>query len=228
MERLIISIGISALLFVAFAAAMIASGKFEIINKGKPLPNNLKGHVLAMELVRSTAEVRDVVGDTGSDNRYLMRTVVRIDFLFIGAYMLLFLLLSVLLATRGFRGAFALAVLAGLCGVAATVFDVVENLKILNVLALPIDGTTDSMALGIRRAALYKWGLSFAAIAILSTAFFSRGGWFNILLALLFVLASAVGFVGLHYHSAISIAVLSLAIGASLIGCVFTLHPKAY
>jgi hypothetical protein len=99
-----------------------------------------------------------------------MRMKTYIDYGFIGSYMLLAIALALLLARRGgWRKAVAIA--GGVCGVAAGVFDVIENRAILKVLDVRLAGTTLDMLNAIRGPSIAKWILAGIAVPLLSLPF---------------------------------------------------------
>jgi hypothetical protein len=103
-----------------------------------------------------------------------MGSQIRMDFLFIVAYWLEFLLVSVLLWHRNFPLAKVLAVIAGTCATLAAVADVRENLAILEVLSARAVQDNDPMVQAVRISALAKWTMLFVAMIPLAFAFIGR------------------------------------------------------
>jgi hypothetical protein len=94
------------------------------------LPRGFTSPVLAMEMARSMKEAKMIVGEPGHSDRSEMRAQQYMDFVFIAAYWLEFLLISILLTRRRFPFAKGLGVFAGLCATLAALLDVRENLAI--------------------------------------------------------------------------------------------------
>lgn len=182
---LIRAIGVISLLFVAIGVWMeiVDRGFTPVTGEPATLPGNFKRRFGAMEFVRSRNDIEKVIGELGDpirqQDRDTMGYKLGLDFLFVAAYTLLFIALGVLLAVRPSAWAFWVGIIAAGCGTAAAVADVVENIRILRVLDLPLAQTVDEMAQGIRQAAMVKWFLSFLTIAMLSSAFFLPGRWIS-------------------------------------------------
>jgi hypothetical protein len=179
---LIRAIGVISILFIVTAVLM------EIVDRGfTPVSGTLLGkfkkRFIAMEFVRSRDEIKAVVGELGDpihqQDRDTMRCKLRLDFLFIATYGLLFIAVGILLTQRPPSWAFWLGIIAAGCGTAAAVSDVVENIRTLHVLDLPLARTGDEMAQAIRQAAMVKWTLSFLTIGMLSATFFLQGRWIS-------------------------------------------------
>jgi hypothetical protein len=123
---------------------------------------------IEMQTVTDVEDLRLTLGDTPSQDRETMRLKVKIDFAFIAAYGTLLVALG-LIAARAGGWRRAVGVAAALSAVAACVFDVLENLAILNVLDVPIAATTDTMLAAIRRPSATKWSLAaLCAVLLLS------------------------------------------------------------
>jgi hypothetical protein len=152
-----------------------------------PLPGGFRSPVLAAEFVRSAADIAAI----RAGYRDVVLPSLTIDYVFIGGYAALFLLLAALLARRSGR-AFALAAAAaGLCAVVAAGADVVENLRIHAALT-----TGQGSAQEIFIAAVAKWGLVFAALALLAPLFLRRRDWIAAL-GVFWIVVAALGFVAL-------------------------------
>ena len=133
-------------------------------------PQTFSDPVIALELVRDLEEVRLILSDVPSQDRETMRIKTYIDYGFIASYSGLSIALALLLARRrGWR--MAAAIIGGICGVAAGLFDVFENRAILEILDVPLRNTTPSMLNAIRGASLAKWTLAGVAICALLLPF---------------------------------------------------------
>jgi len=120
---------------------------------------------LEVQTVTDVEDLRLTLGEAPSQDRETMRLKVKIDFAFIAGYTTLLIALGVLAARAGGWRRIA-GVAAALCAVAAGVFDVLENLAILDVLDVPIAKTTDTMLAAIREPSRTKWSLA-AVCAVL-------------------------------------------------------------
>lgn len=133
-------------------------------------PQTFSDPVLALQLVRDVEEVRLILSDAPSQDRETMRIKTYIDYGLIASYGGLCVSLGLLAARRrGWRMAAGIA--GGICGVAAGVFDMLENRMILALLDVPLRDTTESMLNAIRGASLAKWMLAGAALAAFASAF---------------------------------------------------------
>jgi hypothetical protein len=96
-----------------------------------------------------------------------MRVKQYADFGLIASYSGLALALGFLAVRKGgWRQVTGIA--GGICGVAAGVFDVLENRAILNILDVPLRATTPAMLQAIRGPSIAKWMLLGVTILLLS------------------------------------------------------------
>ncbi len=95
-----------------------------------------------------------------------MRIKVKIDFAFIISYVALLVSFGMLLARRGSWRRVA-GVAAAIFALAVGVFDVLENLAILDILDIPIASTTETMMAAIRQPSRTKWLMLAACAACL-------------------------------------------------------------
>ncbi|MEO5925737.1 MAG: hypothetical protein ABIR70_18105 [Bryobacteraceae bacterium] len=120
---------------------------------------------LEVQTVTDAEDLRLTLGDAPSQDRETMRIKVKIDFAFILAYVAFLVSLGVLAAQKGgWRRAAGVAV--ALCALAIGVFDVLENLAILDILDVRIADTTSTLLDAIRTPARIKWSLA-AVCAVL-------------------------------------------------------------
>jgi len=160
--------------FALIAATLTLS--FLVLLAGPPYfstasqPQTVSDPVLALELVRDIEEVRLILSDVPSQDRETMRIKTYIDYGFIASYSGLSIALALLLARRrGWR--VAAAIIGGVCGVAAGVFDVFENRAILRILDVALRDTTPTMLNAIRGPSLAKWMLAAVAVVVLAASF---------------------------------------------------------
>ncbi|HEX6040459.1 hypothetical protein [Longimicrobium sp.] len=174
---LIRSTGIVAGILLVFAVCMIGY----TIRNPQPVPRDMKPvrmPVLAMEFVRSEADLHRIIGeprDTDPEVRRLrewLKTNIRIDYGFIALYWLLFVLIAGVLAQREGRWMPWLGAAAGLAITGAAIADVMENVRMTRVI-----DTVQLAGNDVASAGFAKWVLSFVAIGLLAFAFVGRHGW---------------------------------------------------
>lgn len=210
-RRLARIIGILALLALSVAVWMgVGARSFSCVQQ-PCLPNGFRGHVAALEFARTVPEVEAIVGDKGSPNRDVMRRQLNRDFIFIILYLVLYLLLAVALF-RATSFAPLLTVITVVAAFCTAGFDVLENVRALRVLDLPLASLDGPQVAGILDASLIKWTFSFVTIALLSLAFRHGDGLSKLLRGLL-LLTAVMGLVGLVYHPLILFSMLPLLIG---------------
>jgi hypothetical protein len=111
---------------------------------------------LEVESVTGTEDLRLTLGDAPSQDRETMRLKTEIDFAFIAAYVTLLVSMGLLLAREGGWKRVA-GVTAAILALAAGVFDVLENLAILDILDVRVASTTETMMAAIRQPSRTKW-----------------------------------------------------------------------
>lgn len=128
---------------------------------------------LEVQTVRDIEDLRLTLGEAPSQDRETMRIKVKIDFAFIASYVALLVSLGVLVARHaGWRRAAGVAL--AICALAAGVFDVLENLAILDILDVRIASTTETMLAAIRRPSTVKWNLVAVCVIILLSHYVLR------------------------------------------------------
>jgi hypothetical protein len=130
--------------------------------------------ILEVETIRDAEDLRLTLGDAPSQDRETMRIKTYIDFAFVVSYAAFFVALGTLLARNGgwWRAA---GVLAAITGLAAGVFDVLENLAILDILDVRIAAVTPELLEAVRRPSAIKWSLvAVSAVTLLLSLIFKR------------------------------------------------------
>lgn len=157
---------------------------------------------LALEMAESAEDVAQAVGETGDPRRLRAAKSLEGDALFVAAYGLLFVALGMALAVRrGAGGGFALLGLTlALTGAGAAACDGLENVRLAGVLAVPLAELEPAAILAVRAAAELKWGLVFAALALLAPVFAAGRARLGNLLAALLGATSGLGFLGLALY----------------------------
>jgi len=154
------AVGIVAVANLAFIALLLGRPHFS--NASRPV-RGISNPVLAMEVARNVSEVDAILSDSPSPDREVMRIKQYADFGFIGAYAALYVLMSLLLIREGR----IIAISAAVLGVAAAIFDVIENLGILRIVNIDLSHTTQIMIDTIRYPSLIKWALVSLALGLL-------------------------------------------------------------
>jgi len=160
---------------LALLLAMLTAASF-ILLLGRPSftnasrPPRFGDPMLALQCARDVQDVDWILGDAPSPDREVMRVKQYADFGFIACYTGLFLALATLaIGKGGWRQVIGIA--AGICGLAAGVFDVFENRAILNMLDVQLRATTPAMIQAIRGPSTAKWILAGVTVVLLSAAF---------------------------------------------------------
>lgn len=161
MSRLVILL---AMLTVAAFILLMAPPSFT--NASKP---RFGDPMLAIQFARDVQDIDWILGDAPSPDREVMRIKQYIDFGFITCYSALALVLSLQAARRGGWRLVA-GIAGGICGVAAGVFDVLENRAILNLLDVPLRATTPAMIQAIRGPSTAKWILAGVTVVLLAAS----------------------------------------------------------
>ena len=149
------------------ASAGLILGRPSFTNASRP--PRFGNAVLALPFVRSVEEIDWTLGDSPSPDREVMRIKQYELLALIACYTALFAALSVLAIRKGgWRQVAGIA--AGICGVAAGVFNVLEVHAILNLLGVPLRATTSAMIQAMRGPAAATWILAGVTVALLSVS----------------------------------------------------------
>ena len=154
------------LAMLTVAAFILLMGQPSFTNASKP---RFGDPMLALQFARDVQDIDWILGDAPSPDREVMRIKQYIDFGFITCYSALELALSLLAARRGGWRLVA-GIAGGICGVAAGVFDVLENRAILNLLDVPLRATTPAMIQAIRGPSTAKWILAGVTVVLLAAS----------------------------------------------------------
>jgi len=154
------------LAMLTVAAFILLMGQPSFTNASKP---RFGDPMLALQFARDVQDVDWILGDAPSPDREVMRVKQFVDFGFIACYTGLFLALAALAIRKGGWKQVA-GIAAGICGVAAGVFDVLENRAILNILDVPLRATTPAMIQAIRGPSTAKWILAGVTVVLLAVS----------------------------------------------------------
>jgi hypothetical protein len=208
-------------LLVVVASIWVTRGEPNVSLPGFPRAG------LAFQLVGERQKIVNMLGELGSTTRTDFANTLHKDFVFIVIYGSFFLSLSLIASQANFSAAKWLGVVAVLCVLAAASADLVENYRMLGVLASRKDEITQDMAAGIRQASLFKWGLLFAAFGVLAVIFLLRMNLLTILGGLL-ALSAMSGFIGLRHPRLIGLAlILMTAAILTMSGLFFFMSAKS-
>jgi hypothetical protein len=189
---------------------VLLHGKPEFSNASIP-PSGIPDQQVALQMARDVSDVDDILGDAPSPDREAMRFKQYLDFAFIAAYASLYIALAMM-----FRN--SLALVGAICGVAAAVFDIFENLAILQIVNTPLSATTQDMVDAIHRPSMAKWTLTFVATAIFAVIFLRNTNAGMRFIGICYAIAAALGFYGLFDHGFLIWA--GIPLGAGLIGLI--------
>lgn len=129
------------------------------------VPQRWSDPQLEVQTVQDIEDLRLTLGDAPSQDRETMRIKLRVDYAFIASYVLLLISLGTIGArVGGWRRITGVA--AAIAGLAAGVFDVLENLATLDILDVKIAATTEQMLAAIRQPAEIKWSLVALSVAL--------------------------------------------------------------
>jgi hypothetical protein len=167
-------LGIAALSLVALVLALLV--------KGRPA---VKQPLLQIELAQSCRQVEEIVAKAGKG---LIRGSLWSDFGIILIYGSALVLAGLLVAHRGTPGWIVLGIACAVCGVAAGLVDVRENLLTFSLL----DACSSERLAALRVVTHWKWSLVAVSFLLASVLFFSSGSWRPVVGGL-FVLAGVLG-----------------------------------
>jgi hypothetical protein len=186
--------------------------------KRTDLPPGFTRQGLAFQFAETAAAVRKVFGEKGEYREGLIKGLY-IDFGYIGCYVLLLGGLGLAISRANVSWGRLLGWASIVSVLLAAVFDLLENTRMFNVLALQANDITDSMAISVRQAALLKWGAFFLTLALIGCALVLRVRLISVIGAF-FLLSGLIGFVGIvnqrflpYSFIALIPAILGVALG---------------
>lgn len=190
--------GVLALL----AAPFLLLSLYQSLASGssRELPNGFRNPTIALELARTPADVQAIVGDERL--RHHMRDGVDFDFLVIAFYGVFYLALALALVERPWAPGVWLGAVAAVCIASGALFDVLENLRLYQVLALA-DGSPElpDRLHDLTSATFWKWHQLFLGILLLSVNFFTRAHRWHAIVGALFLATGAIGIYGTAHRT---------------------------
>ena len=156
------------LAMLTVAAFILLMGPPYFTNASKP--PRFGDPTLALQFARDVQDIDWILGDAPSPDREVMRVKQYADFGFIACYTGLFLALAALAIRKG-GWRLVTGIAAGICGVAAGVFDLLEDRAILHILDVPLRATTPTLIQAIRGPSTAKWILAGVTVVLLAASF---------------------------------------------------------
>ena len=154
------------LALLTIAEFILLLGQPYFTNASKP---RFGDPMIGIQFARDVQDVDWILGDAPSPDREVMRVKQYVDFGFIACYTGLSLALAALVIRKGgWRQVTGIA--AGICGLAAGVFDVLENRAILSILDVPLRATTPALIQAIRGPSTAKWILAGVTVVLLASS----------------------------------------------------------
>jgi patatin-related protein len=173
--------------------AVFVMALLDALSSSNNLPAGFRLRVIALELAQNVEQLKQVVASYGSEVQ-IQAGLALDSWLFIPLYLLLFVALAFLLARSDTPRGKWLGVLLAACAVGAALADLLENAFIGAAVA-----TSDpQMVASMHVAALTKWWLFVALMALLALVFFARRKRAGFLSAL-YLLIAAIGALGLAF-----------------------------
>jgi hypothetical protein len=195
------------------------------------LPAGYTNPVLALELVTSGADIRQIVeAESGKAAKFIRKSTSK-DFGFIIVYAVFFVALSLLLSQISLGRAAFIAWFAAGSAILAAILDFAEDWGMLKALG---GEHSDSLADSIRYASLAKWSLLFFFSLLVGLFFSGRWNLFTIPAAF-FLLAALLGLSGVilnffrpKYYWTFIIAPLSMGVAVMFLAIAFTFWPARF
>ena len=193
------------------------------------LPDGYRNPVLALELVKNGADIRQILA--AENVRQFIRRNTYKDFGFIFVYALFFIALSLLLSRMNFSWARYAGWFAAGCTALAAIMDLVEDWGMLRAVK---GEASDPLADSIRFPSLAKWSFLFVFSLLVGLLLIERRDLF-VIPAVFFLLATLLGLIGTlsnlfrpRYYWTFPVALASLGIGIVFIAFTFTLWPGKF
>lgn len=238
MEQLVRGYGWIVLVLASLMIIFIVIPRVARRKASPRLPGGFAAPGLALELARRPGDVEDILnstvtGEMSAEDRNQARDAMREtlrkaqigDFFFITVYTTLLLGLSALLIRQAAIGELPLLVIwlgiaAAFCAIATALFDVVENIHILQVLNPSIQPLMPYMVNNVLDAAVRKWALFYLTFGLLSSFFLLRGGWARGVGGL-FLLTALIGLFGIRAPRAFELAAIPMLLSLLAAGIFF-------
>jgi hypothetical protein len=183
-------------------AALYLPALFRTSAPHPALPYGFTNPSVAIEMVRTSDDVRTLAEEPGSRRNLWHRSGLTFDFLAITVFALLNLAQCAALAERRFFGALWLAAAAATCSAGGALFDVVENFQLFALLDLPANDPRLPVRIADLSAATgWKWNLLFLALLLLSANFFRKERRWEAVVGLLYLAAGGIGLWGTAHRS---------------------------
>jgi len=217
-------VGILAILFLLYSVWM---GKM----RSAELPGGYESPVLALELVKSGADIDLINKADGGRARAFIRSNVYKDFGLAFLYVLTFGSLSLVLARITSPKSKWIGWTATIFIVLAGFLDLLENSRMQEAIALT-QGATDSLAQAIRYSSLAKWTALYLFALFVGVVLFTRSGWL-LGIGLCFLATAVIGLSGVifnlldpRFYWMFPTSLLTIGLATFLTALQFTLVPS--
>ena len=223
-ENAVRIIGILGFVFVLYSlwmGQMSASG----------LPDCYTNPVLALELVKSGADIDQINRAEGGKAHDFVETNTKKDYAFIVIYVLFRAALGVMLSRTTRVWSRVTGIAAAGSAILGGLLDVVEDRGMLMALKLNEDHATNALANSIRFSSLAKWALLFGFALLIGLLLLQRRDIFFIP-ATLFLLAAALGLTGVlcnllqpNFYWMFPAAIISMGLASVFVTITFAFWP---
>src|SRR6185295_6044338 len=180
---------------------------------------------MALQRSGKSETVKQVVGEKNDPVRERLRKGLRVDYVFIFSYAALFAALGLVFSQTHVSGAKLLGLGAVVFILGAAAFDLCENSKIFEILALDKESIDDSLCRSVFIVSTLKWLLFFLTAASLAVIFIKLWNWYSVI-GLLMALGAVVGIAGIFSHKLIPPAVITLSLGVFILGLILIAAPQ--
>lgn len=188
--------------------------------------------VLALELAQSGEEIRTLLREVNEDDKaarnWFWKGLEFDNRIFIPLYFALLTVFCALLFRHNFANAKPLAVIAFICVAAGAACDYLENHHIARALSAESNLLSDAMADAIRIPSLWKWGLIFFAILLMSSMFFMNPNRLCSLAGLAFLIGSLCGLYGMINRVYVEKAAIPVSLGLLLSAILFIISSRSF
>lgn len=192
------------------------------------LPDGYRNPVLALELVKSGADIEQIVkAESGKAAKFIKRSTYK-DFGFIFVYALSFIALSLLLSQMNVGRMRCLGWFAAAVAALAAILDLAEDRGMLRAIA---GEASDSLADSIRHPSLAKWSLLFIFGLLVGLLLIALRDVF-VIPAVFFFVAALLGLCGVllnlfrpRFYWTFPAALASIGVGVIILAVAFTFWP---
>lgn len=228
MLRTVRAIAVVATLLIAGSVTVASIAEWTGPPQGALEPLGFSTPTIAVALLDETEDTAEEMGAGDPTARAAARRAVEIDYALIAGYWTLFVLLAALLAQRHLPGAKLAAVAVVASVTLAAVADVIENQRLLHVLAIAPSAPDWRASLNlVRQAASWRWIFLFVATTLVAPVFFGFDDELRWGIGLSFVATGVIGVAGvMWYPPAVAWAFSLQALGVLVLAAWCVLAPQ--